>query len=89
MQRIIYLDIDLGYKFADVKTQQNLVNKELKLTRQGHQLICVLNLENGSIVSKGESFQAHAGFVKSCYPNIFLNEPTYTPIAEYHHLTVA
>jgi hypothetical protein len=70
MLRIIFLDIDLGYKYADVKNQQELLNKNLKIARHGYYIVCVLHLESETVIKRCNSFSAHSGFIKSCYPNI-------------------
>lgn len=69
MQRIIYLDIDLGYKATEVKNQYQLINKQMEISRQGYHIVCVLDLDNQTVIQKCDSFSAHADFVKKCYPN--------------------
>jgi hypothetical protein len=79
MERIIYLDIDLGYKCADVKNQQDLVHKQLDIARHGYHTVCVLDLDSESITQLSDSFSAHAGFIKKCYPK-YLPEVVLLPI---------
>jgi hypothetical protein len=83
MQRIIYLDTDLGYKFADLKNNQDLLTKENKIAKKGYLVVCVLDVVNNTIISKCDSFEAHVGFIKSCYPNIALEQQSYSPIREF------
>jgi hypothetical protein len=68
MQRIIYLDIDLGYKATDVKNQYELMNKQIQIRKHGYYIVCVLDLNNEKITQKCDSFPAHASFIKKCYP---------------------
>jgi hypothetical protein len=89
MHRIIYLDIDLGYKFADVKNQLNLLSKELSIAGHGYHVVCVLDLAHEIVVKKCDTFSAHAEFIKSCYPNIALSQLMYAPITEAVQLTLA
>lgn len=72
MERIIYLDNELGYKFADVKNHQDLLTKQHKLMSKGYLIVCVLDLNNSTIIEQCESFSSHSTFVKSCYPKIEL-----------------
>jgi hypothetical protein len=71
MQRIIYLDIDLGYKATEVENQYHLMNKQIEITKHGYYIVCVLDLENKTIIQKCDSFSSHAGFIEKCYPKYF------------------
>jgi hypothetical protein len=82
MQQIIYLDSDLGYKFADVKNHKNLVNKQVKLTSKGYHIVCVLDVDTQTIVEKSDSFSAHAAFIEKCYPNLAQSHVSMNPIKE-------
>jgi hypothetical protein len=82
MQRIIYLDNDLGYKIADVKNHQNLLNKQSKLTNLGYHIVCIIDLDSQTISQKGESFSAHSNFINQCYPNIAFEQPAAMPVNE-------
>jgi hypothetical protein len=83
MERIIYLDNELGYKFADIKNHQDSLNKETKIAKKGYLVVCVLDVVNNTIVSKCDEFEAHVGFIKSCYPNIALDQQSYSPTREF------
>jgi hypothetical protein len=72
MQRIIYLDIDLGYKATDVKNQYQLMNKQIEITKHGYYIVCLVDLDNKLITQKSDSFSAHADFIKKCYPEYIL-----------------
>jgi hypothetical protein len=74
MERIIYLDNELGYKYADIKNHQDLLSKEHKLTRRGYLIVCVLDLTSQIIIERCETFSIHTDFIKSCYPNIDLGQ---------------
>ena len=88
MHRIIYLDIDLGYKFADVKNEFNLLSKELKIASHGHQVICVLDSAHQTVIKKCDTFSAHADFINSCYPNLAqLQQPVSMPLNELVHIS--
>ena len=73
MQRIIYLDMEIGYKYADIKNQQELSKKQLEIEKRGYYVVCVLDLASETVIQKCDSFSAHAGFIKNCYPNTILD----------------
>jgi hypothetical protein len=84
MERIIYLDTDLGYKCADVKNQQDLIKKQLDIAKHGYYTVCVLDLDSDAITQKCDSFSSHAGFIKKCYPK-YLPELVLQPISNGVH----
>lgn len=82
MERIIYLDNELGYKFADIKNHQDLLTKQNKLMSKGYLIVCVLDLNNSTIIQQCESFSSHSAFVKSCYPKIELSQQSQNSIPQ-------
>ena len=62
MHRIIYFDMNLGYKGVDIKSQQDLLNKQVKIENQGSRIICILDVDGKTVLMKFESFFEHAGF---------------------------
>jgi hypothetical protein len=73
MERIIYLDTELGFKYADIKNHHNLLSSQRKLNSCGYFIVCVLDLDSHTIVERCESFSSHAAFIQSCYPNVDLS----------------
>jgi hypothetical protein len=82
MQRIIYLDIDSGYKATNAINQYQLIDRQIEITKRGYCIVCVLNLDNGTITQKCDSFLAHVDFIEKCYPNIAKNQLFNTPSTE-------
>jgi len=82
MERIIYLDTELGYKFADIKNHHDLLSSQHKLNSRGYLIVCVLDLNTLTIVERCESFSSHAAFIQSCYPNINLSQHVQSPIPQ-------
>jgi hypothetical protein len=62
MHRIIYFDTNLGYKGVDIRSQQDLVNKKVKIESQGSHIICILDLDGKTVLMRFDSFSEHAGF---------------------------
>lgn len=82
MQRIIYLDIDLGYKATNAINQYQLIDKQIEITKRGYCIICVLNIDTGTITQKCDSFSAHIDYIQKCYPNFAINQLLNTPLTE-------
>lgn len=68
MYRIIYLDLERGYKSADIHIKAQLQDKLHVLSSHGLRIICVIDLSTNNINLKCTEFDAHANFIKSCFP---------------------
>lgn len=66
MQRLIYLDLEKGYKSVDINSKRDLQTKQDLLIEQGDHIICVLDINN-IVRDKCDCFDAHAEFVQACY----------------------
>lgn len=66
MQRLIYLNPELGYKSLDVNSKRDLQKKQDTLIERGDHIICVVDLNN-AVTGKCDCFDAHAEFVHACY----------------------
>jgi hypothetical protein len=82
MHRIIYFDINLGYKATNAINRYQLMDKQIEIIKRGYSIICVLNLDNRTITQKCDSFSTHAGFIEQCYPNIAKNQISNMPLTE-------
>ena len=74
MERIIYLDTELGFKYADIKNHHNLLSSQHKLNSCGYFIVCVLDLDSQTILERCESFSSHAAFIQSCYPTVDISK---------------
>jgi hypothetical protein len=63
MHRIIYYDNNLGYKGAYIRTQQDLLRKQVEIASKGNDIICILDLDGKTVLNRFESFSEHAGFI--------------------------
>ncbi len=66
MQRLIYLDLEDGYKSVHVNSKRDLQNRYDLLVERGDHIICILDSKN-VIRDKCDCFDAHADFVQACY----------------------
>ncbi len=66
MQRLIYLDLETGYKAVDISSKRDLQNKQDLLIERGDHVICILDINN-IVSSKCDCFEAHVEFVQACY----------------------
>jgi len=74
MERIIYLDTELGFKYVDIKNHHNLLSSQHKLNSCGYFIVCVLDMDSQTIVERCESFSSHAAFIQSCYPTVDISK---------------
>lgn len=66
MHRLIYLDLEYGYKSVDITSKRDLQYKQDLIVESGNHVICTLDINN-TLGSKCDCFDAHADFVKACY----------------------
>jgi hypothetical protein len=67
MHKIIYLDIDLGYKATNAINQYQLFDRQIEITKRGYYIVCVLNLHYETITQKCDSFSDHADFINGIF----------------------
>ncbi|HEX8607511.1 MAG TPA: hypothetical protein VF679_02600, partial [Pedobacter sp.] len=58
----IYFDTNLGYKGVDIRSEQDLLNKQVKIESQGSSIICILDIDGKTVLMRFESFSEHAGY---------------------------
>jgi hypothetical protein len=66
MQRLIYLNLETGYRSVDIRSKRDLQNTQDLLIERGDHVICTLDINN-IVGSKCDCFEAHLEFVQACY----------------------
>ena len=67
MYKIIYLDIDLGYKIKSALNHSKAFKEKLKLTNSGVYVICIFDSVQASYLFKTLDFNYYKQTVEQCF----------------------
>jgi len=74
MQRIIYLNNEVGYCITNVKAKQDLQKQLANIQQYDAEIICVFDMETNAISFMSKNFSVHLELMRVNYSSSFLNK---------------